>query len=56
VLLERGADAGALCDKGQTPYEASLQRGYREVADLLRKHGAGGERFDKFFHSSMISD
>jgi ankyrin repeat protein len=41
LLLERGADIHAMNDEGETPYQLSLQRGNREIADLLREHGAG---------------
>jgi len=41
LLLERGADIHAMNDRGETPYLLSLRRGNREIADLLRKHGAG---------------
>ena len=41
LLLECGADAHAMNNEGQTPLELSLQRGYPEITDLLRKHGAG---------------
>ena len=47
LLLERGADIHAVNAEGETPYQVSLQSGEREIADLLRKHGAGKERFDK---------
>jgi ankyrin repeat protein len=43
LLLERGADVHAMNDGGLTPYQVSLRQGKREVADLLRKHGAGRE-------------
>jgi ankyrin repeat protein len=48
LLLERGADIHAMNDRGETPYQVSLRSGYREIADLLRKNGAGrlGERFE----------
>jgi ankyrin repeat protein len=53
LLLERGADIHAMNREGQTPYQVSLARGRREVADLLWKHGAGrlGERFDEIFYA-----
>jgi ankyrin repeat protein len=47
LFLERGADRHATNGEGQTPYEASLAFGFREVADLLRAHGASSERFDE---------
>jgi ankyrin repeat protein len=49
LLLERGADVHAMNGEGETPYQVSLRRGYREIADLLQKYGAGrlGERFDE---------
>jgi hypothetical protein len=36
-------------DEDETPYQISLRRGNGEMADLLRKNGAGGlgERFDE---------
>ena len=48
LSLERGADIDAMNDEGETPYQLSLRSGYREIADLLQKNGAGrlGERFD----------
>ena len=45
VLIDRGADVGAVNGRGQTPYQLSLAYGYREVGNLLREHGAGRERF-----------
>jgi len=50
LLLERGADIHAMNSEGEIPYQVSLRRGYREIADLLQKYdGAGrlGERFDE---------
>ena len=47
LLLERGADVHALNGDGQTPYQLSLAYGYREIADLLREHGAGRARFEE---------
>jgi ankyrin repeat protein len=49
LLLERGADIHAMNRDGETPYQVSLAYGKREIADLLRNHGAGrlGERFDE---------
>ncbi|KAN0107171.1 hypothetical protein V8E52_010373 [Russula decolorans] len=41
LLLERGADIHAMNDEGETSYQVSLQRGHREIADLLRENGAG---------------
>ncbi|KAN0124410.1 hypothetical protein V8E52_002059 [Russula decolorans] len=41
LLLERGADIHAMNDEGATPYQVSLQCGNREIANLLRKNGAG---------------
>ena len=55
LLLERGADAHAMNNEGQTPLELSLQRGYPEVTDLLRKHGAGRARFDESFLTLILS-
>ena len=43
LLLERGADAHAVTDEGETPYQLSVQRGHAEVADLLREHSAGNK-------------
>jgi ankyrin repeat protein len=51
LLLERGADIHAMNDEGETPYQLSLRRGNREIADLLRKHGAG-----RVFSSDAMSD
>ena len=52
LLLERGADVHAVNGEGETPYQVSLRRGHREIADLLWKHGAGrlGDRFDGSFY------
>ena len=50
LLLERCADTyDAMNDEGETPYQVSLRRGYRETVDLLWKNGAGrlGERFEE---------
>ena len=49
LLLERGADIHAGNDKGEIPYQISLRRGNREIADLFRKNGADrlGERSDE---------
>jgi ankyrin repeat protein len=49
LFLERGADIHAMAVEVETPYRVSLQRGFREIADLLRKNGASrlGERFDE---------
>jgi ankyrin repeat protein len=49
LLLERGADVHALGENGETSYQISLQRGYREIADLLREHGVGSSRFEGIF-------
>jgi ankyrin repeat protein len=35
LLLERGADIQTLNDEDDTPYELSLQYGFRKIADLL---------------------
>jgi ankyrin repeat protein len=60
LLLGRGTDIDAMNDEGQTPYQVSLRTGEREIADLLRKHGAGrlGERFDEilFYELNALSD
>ncbi len=51
LLLERGAEMNihAMNGEGQIPYRESLRGRNREIADLLRKHGAGRlrERFDE---------
>lgn len=50
LLLERGADVHAMDGRGETPYQLLLRGGYREMAYLLREHGAGSaarERFDE---------
>jgi len=46
LLLERGADIHAMNGEGQRPYQESLAYGKLEVADYLRRNGAGRERFD----------
>ena len=60
LLLERGADIQATNELGETPYQVSLRRGNREIADLLRKNGAGrlGERLDGilFYDLNGLSD
>jgi ankyrin repeat protein len=35
LLLERGADVHARNEEGRRPYQESLVKGYREIADLL---------------------
>jgi ankyrin repeat protein len=57
VLLERGAEIHPMNGEGETPYQLSLRFGYREIADLLGKHGAGslGERFDDPFMTFFVS-
>jgi len=47
LLLERGADVQAEDARGETPYQVLVQRGHREMADYLRRHGPGRERFDE---------
>jgi ankyrin repeat protein len=49
LSLERGADIHPMNGEGETPYQVSLRSGYREIADLIWKNGAGrlGERFDE---------
>jgi ankyrin repeat protein len=59
LLLERGVDVHALNIHGQTPYQLSLASGSREIADLLREHGAGKARFEKIlllYGLNAISD
>jgi len=46
ILIDHGADVGAVNSKGQTPYQLSLAYGYREIGNLLREHGTGRERFE----------
>ena len=43
------SDIHAINSGGETPYQASLRRGFREIADLLWKNGAGrlGEGCDE---------
>ena len=45
LFVERGADVLPLNGHGETPYQILLHGGYRELADLLMKHGAGRDRF-----------
>ena len=52
LLLECGADIHAMVPMdgdSETPYQVLLRRGSREIADLLRNHGAGrlGKRFEE---------
>jgi ankyrin repeat protein len=59
LLLERGADIRAMNGEGETPYQVSLRKGEREIADLLRNHGGGrpGERFDESIYDLIaLSD
>jgi ankyrin repeat protein len=44
LLLERGADMHAMNSDDETPYQLSLQKGKRNIADLLWEHGAGTSR------------
>jgi ankyrin repeat protein len=41
LLLERGANAAAKNNKGETALTLATNRGYDLFADLLREHGAG---------------
>lgn len=45
-LLARGADPGAAAFSGTTPLHVAAMRGYEELVDLLRAHGAAPERRD----------
>ncbi len=40
LLLEHGADASARTPDGKTPLALAVEKGHREAADVLRRHGA----------------
>ena len=44
-LLARGANVDVLNFEGKTPLRVATERGYTDIADLLRRHG-GTERSD----------
>ena len=41
LLLERDAEVHALNDEGRTPYQLTMGKGYRKIADLLWDHERG---------------
>lgn len=41
LLAVRGADVNARDSKGKSALDYASENGYREIADFLRKHGAG---------------
>ena len=40
ILLAAGADTNATDAQGLTPSDVAKRRGHREMAELLKKHGA----------------
>ncbi len=42
LLLKRGADSNLCGTNHKTPYQAAVENGYAEIADLLRVHGGAG--------------
>src|SRR6266478_3282066 len=53
VSLHAAAEEGnidivkSLLERGETLYQILVQRGHREMADYVRRYGAGRERFDE---------
>jgi ankyrin repeat protein len=39
VLIEHGADTSAKDNEGRTPADQMLQKGRRDLAEILRRHG-----------------
>jgi len=39
-LVGKGVDVNAKDKQGRTPLKCAEQRGHKEIAELLRKHGA----------------
>lgn len=40
LLIAKGADVNAKNNKGKTPLQVAVDLNRREMADLLKKHGA----------------
>ncbi|MHC4604821.1 MAG: ankyrin repeat domain-containing protein [Planctomycetota bacterium] len=40
MLISHGADVTAKNDDGETPLDLAIRDGYKELVELLRKHGA----------------
>ena len=40
LLIVRGANINAKTDKGETAISRAEEKGYKEIVELLRKHGA----------------
>ncbi|KAJ7595583.1 ankyrin repeat-containing domain protein [Mycena floridula] len=39
-LIQSGADVNATGDNSKTPLQLAIQEGYKEIEDILRRHGA----------------
>jgi len=39
LLINKGADVNAKENQGRTPVSLAKEKGHKEIAELLRKHG-----------------